>query len=340
MALIKPRSVVRLHPSTPSLGGIAIVAQLVRALPCHGRGCRFKSGRSRRFIGFELWYYFNVLDFLKHLRLNYNFLILSGPFLLGGLFSPRADIIQFVIQFLSVYIFLFGGANAYNSYWDKDEGPIGGLEHPPKMRRWMLSACWIFQSVGLLIAFISGPIFIILYLISVLFFWLYSSPNVRWKGRPFLSFVAIGVSTVFCSFIFGYISFGGKTFDWNLIVAMLGATCLILSMYPISQLYQIKTDKERGDTTFAVSYGLKGVKISFTIFFCIGIILLSFSFLKLLNTLTFISLVLGILLGVYFYATLRNISSSETEYKKIMKLKYLGGLGFSLSMLMLLCLGF
>ena len=24
------------------------VAQLVRALPCHGRGCRFKSGRSRK----------------------------------------------------------------------------------------------------------------------------------------------------------------------------------------------------------------------------------------------------------------------------------------------------
>ena len=26
----------------------AVVAQLVRALPCHGRGCRFKSGRPRK----------------------------------------------------------------------------------------------------------------------------------------------------------------------------------------------------------------------------------------------------------------------------------------------------
>ena len=281
-----------------------------------------------------------MLDFLKHLRLNYNFFILSGPFLLGGLFSPGTDIIQFIIYFFSVFVFLFGGVNAYNSYWDKDEGPIGGLEHPPKMKRWMLYASWIFQCIGLLIALTSGPIFTIFYLVSVLFFWLYSSPHTRWKGKPVLSFFAIGISTVICSFIFGYISFGGKVFNWNLVVAMLGAMCLILSMYPLSQLYQIKVDKERGDTTFAVKYGLRGVKNSFLSFFTLGIILLSWSFLRLLNVLAPVLLVLGTLVGLYVYITLRNMSSSEKEYQKIMKLKYTGGLIFSLLTLLFLCLGF
>ena len=39
-----------------------------------------------------------MLDFLKHLRLNYQFFILSGPFLLGGLFSPKTEILQFIIS--------------------------------------------------------------------------------------------------------------------------------------------------------------------------------------------------------------------------------------------------
>lgn len=276
-----------------------------------------------------------MLDFLKHLRLNYQFFILSGPFLLGGLFSPRTDLFQFIIQFASIHTFLFGGVTAYNSYWDKDEGPIGGLEHPPKMKEWMLYASWTFQCVGFLVASVSGYLFIMFYLTSILFFWLYSSPHTRWKGKPVLSFVAIGIATVICSFMFGYVSFGGKIFDLNLIAAILGATFLILSMYPLSQLYQIKVDTERGDTTFAVKYGLKGVRNSFVGFFSIGIFLLSFALFKLSYMVTIISIPIGILIGMYVDFTLRKISADEGEYRKIMKTKYIGGLIFSLSILIL-----
>lgn len=278
---------------------------------------------------------FNMLDFLKHLRLNYQFFILSGPFLLGGLFSPRTTILQFLIQFISIHGLLFGGVTAYNSYYDKDTGPIGGLEHPPIMKKWMLYASWGLQGAGLLIALVSGWVFSILYVISVLFFWLYSSPHTRWKGSPTMSFVAIGIATVVCSFGFGYISFGGQIFNYNLLIAAFGATCLVLSMYPLSQLYQIEADKKRGDTTFAVKYGLKGVRTSFIAFFDLGGLLLSYSFLKISNSVSVISLLVEVCVGLYVYTVLKKVSSDESAYKKIMKTKYISGMAFSIMILTL-----
>ncbi len=82
---------------------------------------------------------------------------------------------SFLFQFINVHLLLFGGATAYNSFWDKDEGPIGGLQNPPKMQPWMWSASLILQGVGLLIAIPQGLLYSGIYLGSILFFWLYST---------------------------------------------------------------------------------------------------------------------------------------------------------------------
>ena len=55
---------------------------------------------------------------------------------------------ELLIGFLSVHILLFGGVTVYNSYWDKDTGPIGGLRAPPPLAPWTLhrflayATCW------------------------------------------------------------------------------------------------------------------------------------------------------------------------------------------------------
>ncbi len=276
-----------------------------------------------------------IKDFLVHLRLHYQFLILAGPFLLGGLLSPQINLNSFVIQFLSVHIFLFGGVTAYNSYWDKDEGPIGGLANPPKMKKWMLWMSWIFQIIGLKIAVISGPFFVLFYLISLLLFWFYSSPIIRWKGRPFLSFVAMG-STVICSTFLGYISYGGNIIKPGLITAALGSAMLVLAMYPVSQVYQIKADKKRGDKTFASVYGLNGVRLVFKSLYPVGILLLAFSLADIAYLLSVVAGLAGLGVALYIYSFLKTLKAEESEYKKVMKVKYVGGLTFTLIILALL----
>lgn len=277
-----------------------------------------------------------MIDFIKHLRLNYQFLILSGPFLLGGLLSPMTEPFEFILQFISVYICLFGGVTAYNSYWDKDEGPIGGLAHPPKMREWMLSTAWIIQLAGLLLALRAGVYFSAFYTIGLVFSVLYSHPRFRWKGKPALSFVAIGLGVASVPGILGYIAFGGSDIDLYMVLGTSGSTFLILSLYPFSQLYQIRADLKRGDRTFAAVYGTQGVIRSFMCFYFPGIVLISGALSKIDYRVSVAALFVGVSIGVYIMQVLSRSRSEESEYKKIMRTKYLGGMIFSLFMLALL----
>ena len=191
--------------------------------------------RSQKSAGIlrELWH------FVLHLRWHYQLFILSGGFLLGGLLSSDIDVRWFVIQLLNVHLLLFGGATAYNSFWDKDEGPIGGLRNPPKMSPWMWMASLFLQMIGVLLAIPEGAYFLTVYVLSMLFFWLYSTPWARWKSRPIKSLIAIGISTGFNSVLLGYLAAGNTTVPLMVFVAALGASLLLLSLYPISQIYQL-----------------------------------------------------------------------------------------------------
>ena len=113
-----------------------------------------------------------VWHFIMHLRLHYQFFILSGGYLLSSLFIENLNWNQFWLQFINVHILLFGGATAYNSYWDKDEGPIGGLKSPPKMTRWMWLTSLSMQIAGLGWALNINANYAIVYMVSLILFWL------------------------------------------------------------------------------------------------------------------------------------------------------------------------
>jgi 4-hydroxybenzoate polyprenyltransferase len=280
-----------------------------------------------------------IKNFLLHLRLNYNFLILSAPFFLGA-FYPQGivDVASYIFAFLLVYVLLFGGANAYNSYFDKDEGPIGGLEHPPEMKKWMYWSSWFLQLAGIALSFLIGFEFGLLFMISVVMFWLYSGPLFRFKGKPILSFLVIGIGTVFNVTLMGYFAAGGVNLSFLPILGALGATSVVLGMYPFSQAYQIDEDTRRGDVTFAAKYGVRGIKSNYLILFPVGILLLSLSLYPalLLQALFFI---FGVCACTVIWHVVGKISGHKDEYKTVMRTKYYSGLMFTLIMFVLLFIG-
>ena len=172
-----------------------------------------------------------ILNFIIHLRLHYQFLILSGGYLAAALIVDEVNWVQYWVQFINVHVLLFGGATAFNSWHDKDEGPIGGLKSPPEMHQWMRPASMVLQFFGLIWAINVNWNFTIIYAVSILFFWLYSSPITRWKGKPVLSLVAIGVSTGTNSFFMGFLAAGGYPITWFEDLTALGVSFLILSLY-------------------------------------------------------------------------------------------------------------
>lgn len=271
--------------------------------------------------------YKEIYNFLMHLRLHYQFLILSGGYLLGGYLAGNMDTGQYWLQFLNVHILLFGGATAYNSWWDKDTGPIGGLKNPPKMTRWMHPVSLLFMFAGLSLAVNVGVFYSIIYLVSLILFWLYSTPLYRWKSDPHLSLLAIAVSTGFNSVLLGTVAAGGAI-SANIVLGASGASLILLSLYPVSQIFQIEEDRGRKDRTFAVTYGVDGVKKFYLISFTTGSALLSGSILFQSITAGLILIVGTAIFGTVIARLILRLAGRPEEYATVMKTKFLASLSF------------
>jgi len=268
-----------------------------------------------------------IANFLLHLRLHYQLLILSGGFILGGYISGEMDATRYWFQFLNVHILLFGGATAYNSWWDKDTGPIGGLKHPPKMSRWMHPVSLLFMFGGLALAVWVGFVFTLVFFISLVLFWLYSTPHYRWKSDPHLSLVAIAISTGFNSVLMGTLAAGGAI-SVNVVLAAAGASLILLSLYPVSQIFQIEEDKVRYDRTFASTYGVNGIKKFYLVSYIAGSISLSAAIL-FQNITAGLLLICGISVsGTVIARSILSLVGQPDEYTIVMKMKFFASLSF------------
>ncbi len=267
-------------------------------------------------------------SFVVHFRLHYQIFILSGGYLFGALFTDEFNADLFWLQFLNVSVLLFGTATVYNSWHDKDEGPIGGLKNPPSMQPWMRKVALWMQFGGLLLAHYAGIEFTYLYLASMIFFWLYSTKRARWKGHPIKSLVAIGISTGTNSFWMGYFAAGGETFSPGIITAGIGTALVFLSLYPVSQIYQMRSDANRGDRTFAIEFGIKGVKSFFSRSYYIGLLLASVPLIFFNWPVGLLFLVAGAGTGRIVGSKVGALRGDANEYDEVMKTKYMTSLSF------------
>lgn len=249
---------------------------------------------------------------------------------MGGLYSDTFEWGPFVVQFLNVHLLLFGGATAYNSYWDKDEGPIGGLKHPPGMNRWMWFASLLLQAVGLIIAIPMGSLYTGIYALSIFLFWLYSSPLSRWKSTPIKSLAAIGISTGTNSVLLGYLAAGANTVGWGILLCAFGVALVLLSLYPTSQIYQMDEDEQRGDRTFAVKFGIRGVYRFFVGAYLAGISAITVALVIKHFLVAVVFFGLSIITGIWTWKLLNTLEFDEEDYNRIMNIKYSTSLSFVL----------
>jgi len=268
-----------------------------------------------------------IKHFILHLRLHYQFFILSGGYLLGGLLADQMNTAQFWLQFINVHILLFGGATAYNSYWDKDKGPIGGLKNPPEMTLWMHRVSLAFMFAGLLWSLTVGLIYSLIFAASLILFWLYSTPHARWKGKPIKSMLVIGISTGTNSVIMGVLAAGGEV-SLQIVLGSIGAALILLSIYPVSQIFQGKEDKLRGDTTFYLEYGLSGIKNCFLILFPAGLLIIFYSLYQSYSVPAIVFFATGLLSYLFMITVVLKLKGVTEEYEKVMGLKFFASLSF------------
>jgi 1,4-dihydroxy-2-naphthoate octaprenyltransferase len=194
---------------------------------------------------------------LTHLRLHFQ-LLLAPVWLWGWLIAGGGLTAAVVIGFVAFHLFLYTGATAFNSYYDRDVGPVGGLEHPPAVPEVLLPFSLAVQGIGLVLAFFVNVTFVVLYCVFVALSVAYSHPRIRVKAHPYGSLALIAIGQGVFAFAAAWSAVRGslagiQTFEASL--ASIAAALLILALYPLTQVYQVDEDAARGDTTLAVLWG-------------------------------------------------------------------------------------
>ncbi|MDH3674195.1 MAG: UbiA family prenyltransferase [Anaerolineae bacterium] len=270
--------------------------------------------------------------FFIHLRLNFQILLapifLWGFYLAGGQPNP-----QFWLAFMAFHGFLYGGATVYNSYYDRDEGPVGGLEHPPPVVSALLPLSLIWQSVGLVLAlWVNFTVGLIYGLIFALFT-AYSHPRSRLKGRPIIGLLTVALGQ-------GVLAAGG---GWAVadphfealyalgVVAVLAAATFTTGFYPITQIYQVDEDLARGDLTFAAWAGPADTFVFglVTMTLAVGVLAVVFFWLFGFGQMLLLSLFcLGWLAMIGRWAITYDAGQVLANYRYVMRLYRLMTLGF------------
>ncbi|MDQ6671011.1 MAG: UbiA family prenyltransferase [Chloroflexota bacterium] len=194
---------------------------------------------------------------LVHLRLPFQ-LLLAPVFLWGWLVAGGGLSVAVLLGFVCLHVFLYSGATAFNSYYDRDEGPVGGLEHPPEVSPVLLPFSLAVQAFGWLLAFFVNLPFWLAYGAFAALSFAYSHPRVRLKAHTLASLVVVGLGQGALAFVAAWAATRGEIGSAWSVDGALGAASsvlLILALYPLTQLYQIDEDATRGDRTVVVAWG-------------------------------------------------------------------------------------
>jgi 1,4-dihydroxy-2-naphthoate octaprenyltransferase len=97
----------------------------------------------------------------QHLRIPFSFFLMP-VFLFAASISPIEDLGRFVLVFFILHLLLYPASNGYNSYFDKDEGSIGGLKNPPKVSHELYIVSLIFDGLALILGLIISWQFVIM----------------------------------------------------------------------------------------------------------------------------------------------------------------------------------
>jgi 1,4-dihydroxy-2-naphthoate octaprenyltransferase len=166
-----------------------------------------------------------------------------------------------IITFLIIHLLVYPASNGYNSYIDKDESPIGGLEKPPMPTKALFHLTLVMDVFAISLSFILiSKLFSVCILAYILASRAYSSKQIRLKKYPFIGFFVVVVFQGAFTFLMCSIGITNAQLEFTNanVYIMLACSLQIAGAYPLTQIYQHKEDYADGVVTLSYKLGYKG----------------------------------------------------------------------------------
>ncbi|WP_317899793.1 UbiA family prenyltransferase [Aurantibacillus circumpalustris] len=231
-----------------------------------------------------------------------------------------------LLVFFIIHFLVYPASNGYNSYIDRDESPIGGLEKPPVPTKQLFYLTLILDLSAIFLAFVFiKPLFSVCILIYILASRAYSSRQVRLKKYPYIGFFTVVVFQGAFTFVMCSVGLSGQSFVLNYptMLILLATSFQIAGAYPLTQIYQHKEDYSQGVITLSYKLGYRGTFV-FTMLMFILCNVFYFLFFKELNqTKHFILLqVFFFPIVIYFMSWFLKVikNKNEANFKNTMRM--------------------
>lgn len=173
-------------------------------------------------------------------------------------------ILPAITVFVILHLLVYPASNGYNSYYDRDEGSIGGLKQPPKVTKELLHLVIVFDVLAIALSLLLSPLFAAMVAIYLLISKAYSYTGIRLKKYPVLSTFVVTVFQGAFTFVMVQVGLGLNVSNvlqtpniWFAVVS----TLLLCGSYPLTQIYQHYEDSSRGDRTLSLLLGVTGTYI-------------------------------------------------------------------------------
>jgi len=267
-------------------------------------------------------------DTLRLLRFPFSFLLMP-VFLLAFSQALHPDLGKSLLSFLIFHLLVYPASNGYNSYVDRDETSIGGLEHPPLPTRELFYVSILFDLVACLIAFfLVGSLFAFCILMYIVASRAYSSRQIRLKKYPLLGFLTVvffqGAFTYFTVTI--AISSNQLSFNAQTLFILLACSFQIAGAYPLTQIYQHQQDLKDGVVTLSYKLGYKGTFLFTALMFLLCNVFYFFYFEMAGRSFNFFILQMFFLpLIVYFFWWFLKVlkNQSNASFKNTMRMNWI-----------------
>ena len=198
---------------------------------------------------------------LLHLRFPFSFFLMPVFCFAAGV-AYSGDWWRLTLVFVILHLMVYPASNGYNSYYDKDEDSIGGLEKPPPVSKELLYTSLMIDGIALILSLLVSIEFTIGILLYGLVSKAYSNDAVRLKKMPILGWITVGVFQGAFTFLMVYQGVAQvsleKLLEGKVLYGAILSTVLLLGSYPMTQIYQHEEDARRGDMTISRMLGIRG----------------------------------------------------------------------------------
>lgn len=210
---------------------------------------------------------------IQLLRLPFSFFLMPVYWFALSM-VPEVNVLKAILIFILLHVFLYPSSNGYNSYMDRDESSIGGIERPMQPTRQLFYTTVVLDMAAALISFVICVPFAIAFIVYIICSRLYSYRHIRLKRFAVWGYLTVIINQGALTFWMVYVGTNANKatpFPW---IACVAAAFLIGGFYPITQVYQHEADAKDGVQTISMLLGIRG-----TFVFCAIMYLIAFGLL-------------------------------------------------------------